>query len=719
MKMEISRRSFLIRSGWTAGGITVLSSCGFMPTLPSFSKPTQEDAFTWLQLTPQGKVRFYLPRSEMGQGISTGLTLVVAEELGLSPGEIECLYPRTDQIPAPLMTVGSQSMELFFEPTARAAATLRETLAVRAAEFLNVSIDDVLLESGYFSGRSGQIVSFANLIDGDENSFISPEPTLILGELRSMRGEHCDRVGADAEQLNIEQIITGAERYSRDIFPDNLAFGSVAKPPQLGSILESYDARSAKKIEGVLSVVEGPKGQIGVVAETPMASRQGVEALVCIWRTLNDDEVALAQRVLDVDQAIDNSDFEHTAQQKGSLTMGAQQAEQRLSLRYDLPMTAHVAMEPRSGVARVIRDQCEVWTGSQDPWLMQKAVANLLGFNQDNVIVHNQRIGGAFGGRILCQATVEAAWLAQAVERPVRVQWSREEELRCNYVGPQFSHRIDAGVTKDGKLSYWQHRMLSMPILTSSIVVPESLHWAADLIADSGTQRGTQLPYKVAHCSLEFSDVRLPMPSGAWRGLGAAPNTFAVECTMDQLAFLAVADPFDFRLAHLLDDRLANVLQSLRILSDWDNRQSDDSGFGMACAHYKETTQVAVVAEVIIKGNQPKVIRLWCVQDCGLVVNPDQVHAQIEGSLVWGIGMALFESYQLENATCATTNFDTYRIPRQLDVPDIEVALVDSIAPPRGSGEAAFAPAAAAIANAVFDLTGQRSSQLPIDLAID
>jgi isoquinoline 1-oxidoreductase beta subunit len=291
------------------------------------------------------------------------------------------------------------------------------------------------------------------------------------------------------------------------------------------------------------------------------------------------------------------------------------------------------------------------------------------------------------------------------------VQWSREEEFRFNYVGPQFSHRIQAGVTGAGDIAYWHHRMVGSPILASSAMVPEHLHWAADLPADPGTWRSADLPYQAPHRRVDFADVRKPMPTGAWRGLGATPNTFAVECAIDELSELAAADPLAFRVRHATDARLAHVLERVEALSGW---SADSRGLGVAAAAYKSATFVAVVAQVARDGDSIRVEHLWCAQDCGLAVCPDQVRAQIEGNLVWGIGMVLHEEFRLEDGLGATANFDSYRIARNTDVPAIEVEIVDSELPPTGSGEAAFAPAAAAIVNAIHSEGGGRMRALPL-----
>lgn len=703
--MILSRRAFLIRSGWVAGGVTVLGACQ-LPTLPTFAEPTMEDAVTWVQLTADGTVRFYLPRTEMGQGISTGLTQVVAEELNLPLDAVECVYPTTADIAPAQMTVGSQSIENFFEPTARAAATLRELLRSAAAAQTGSAQADLSDALSGFRLPEGRLVTYLELAGtGTRIETVDPR-----APLRSLRPREDRRlVGRPCEPVHVHRIVTGAEIYSRDVMLEELAFGAVARPPFLGAELEGHDRSAAEAVPGVLAVVAGPDNQVGVVAETPMAAATGIRALAARWSALDPAQLDAIQAHIDVDA----TELDHTPIDDGNLARAQADAVTPLTLRYRTPMTAHAAMEPRAGVARLTSEpsgalRLDVWTGSQDPWTVQGAAARAAGLNRDQVVVRNHRVGGAFGGRLLCQASVEAAWLASAVDRPVKVQWTREEEFRHNYVGPQFSHRIDAGLDADGQLIYWHHRMAASPILFPSTVIPRRLHWLADIPADPGTMRGTETPYAVAHRRIDFADVRTPMPTGAWRGLGAAPNTFAVECAMDELALAAGADPLAFRIRHSASPRLTGVMARLR------EKIGDRPGAGVAATAYKGVTFVAVAAEVAMVDGAIRVKRMWCVHDCGRIIAPDQVLAQIQGNLVWGISTALFEEFVLEEGIAGTDNFDTYRIARSGDVGELDIELIDSEEAPSGAGEAAFAPAAAAIANALAAVTGSRQRSLPL-----
>jgi len=710
-----SRRRFLRNAGWLAGGITVFAvqGCSVIPPLPTFSASENDDVFTWVQLLPSGQIRYYLSRAEMGQGISTGLSQVVAEELNVPVSAIDCRYQSTLVMAACQMTVGSQSIENYLQLTAKSAAYLRHSLRLRAATKL--AVDAMTLQSirSGFRSRSGQTIAYINLLDS-KDEVIRALPTDLDIELFSERkSSDLIVVGKKVEPVRIRRIVTGGETYSRDVQVAGMRFGEIVKPPQLGASIKSYTKKNALSIDGVLDVVV-EKDQIGIVAMTPMAVSAGLKALDVQWQALTKSQLANVQRSLDIDEFVSQRKLDHVAGKSGSVSSAKKQAQQTLSLRYDSPMVAHAAMEPRCGVANYRMNEfghatCDVWTGCQDAWLVRSAVAKALRLKEERVQVHNLRIGGAFGGRVLCQAALEAAWLSKAIQQPVKVQWSREDEFRYNYVGPQFSSRIAAGLNSSGQITHWFHQSLGAPILTSSMFIPPYLHWAANFVADPGTRRGTELPYAIENHRLEFADERIPMPTGPWRGLGAAPNTFAMESAMDELATAAGVDPITFRLNHLKEKRLAACLIRLQnLVGDRVNNM------GIAVAIYKGVTFVATAIAMEMVAGQPRVKQAICVHDCGRVISPDQVRAQIEGNVIWGIGMALLERYELAKGIAGARNFDRYTIARQVHVPEIEIDLLESEAAASGAGEAALAPVAAAIANGVFNLTGKRHRRLPI-----
>jgi len=719
-----SRREFLIRGGVAGLGLTVFASCSrWLPVLPTRALPEPDEALLWVALTPLGRVRFRCPRAEMGQGIATGLAQVIAEELAVSRERIDVEFPPTDAIAPALMTVGSMSMQVFFAPVAHAAAALRETLRARAAARSGVAPAELVHREDGFDLPGGARVTFAELVT-ERDAVIEAAPGGESARPYALDGaRRRSAIGANWAPLGAEAIVAGRETYSRDVVVPGMLYGAVARPPRPDARLLASDEAAARAVPGVTAVVVARDRRLAaVVAESPLVLPRALQALAARF----DGGERISQQeldaLLDVDAALARDDFEHEPASTGDVATGAREAVARLDARYDSPMTAHAALEPRAAVAEVTPSGVTVWAATQDPWLMQGLVARELGRARDEVEVRPHRIGGAFGGRALCQAALEAAWLSQSVGRPVRVQWSREDEFRHNGVGPQFSHRIRAGLGRDGRVASFDHAMISSPIIFTSAAIPGSLQPIVDLLPDDGTARGAIPPYALANHRLRYSDVRIPIVTGAWRGLGAAPNAFAVESAMDELAGLAHADPLAFRLAHVPADRprLRAVLERVAELSRWGTARDPGVGRGVACAIYKDVTYVAVVAEVEVDpaARSFRVRRVFCAQDCGLVVSPELVRAQIEGNVVWGCGMALHEAVRAEDGAPAQTNFDAYPLLRQSETPEVEIALLEPAGvPPSGAGEAALVPTPAAIANAIHDATGQRLRRLPLRLA--
>ena len=721
-----SRRDFLLRSGWLAAGLTVLSACGavrgLLPALPSTGDPEPEDGLAWVQALPDGRIRFYCPRMEMGQGAGLGLSQVVAEELNVEQAAVDCLLPDSKQVPPFKMTAGSESIARFFEPVSHGAAVLREALRMRAAERAGLPLDRVRDGEGGFVAADGVAYGYGSLVPAEPLVLTDPGLTLpddgVRRHARDRRGQR-RAIGRSWRHAELEAMVTGRTRYSQDVVLPDMLYGRVARPPALGVVLERAEAAAARARPGVVAaLVDHERAFAAVVTEDPFLLETALEALAPRWSAPAGPEQSALDASLDVERAEAMDDFEHVLSESGDLEQGRQRAAVAISARYDTPFAAHAAMEPRAAVASARPDGVEVWCGCQDPFFVRQRVARRLGRDEASVVVHPLRMGGGFGGRVFCQAAEEAALLSDAVGRPVRVQWDRAAEFQGSYFQPAFSHRIEAGITAEGRISHWAHDFVSAPIITGP--VPGGIAWALDrLLADEGTARGAVAPYSLPHSRVRYSDIRTAVPVGAWRGLGSAPNAFAIESMVDELAAAAGIDPLVFRLNNLpsSSERLAGVLRRVAEISDWGRATAPDRGRGLACAVYKGETAVAVVAELEVDhaARRLRVARVWCAQDCGLVVNPSQVEGMVMGNVVWGCGAALKERIGFEAGRIEADNFDGYEILRQDDCPEITVALVEPPgAAPVGVGESAFAPVVPAVANAIFAASGRRVRRLPI-----
>lgn len=659
--LGMSRRRLFAHAARLAAGVTVFAAapaCAFnpLPALPTRDMPPTGARIAWLRLQPDGRVQLLLPRQEMGQGIGIALRQIVAEELDVELARVETVLPDTAAIAPVKSTVGSDSMKDFAEPVARAAALLREHLA-----------------------RGGTATELHD----------TGQPVI----LRSLRGG-TRHVGQRHPTEQITGIVTGAPSlYAGDIRLPGMLFGLVlpagVQVPDPTADLRPVDLSDGRR--GLLSDHAGPLHAV----------------------TLDRPATARAMPDMDIDAVEGRGHLEHTL--RGDAVI--RDTAWTLDRRYDIPFAAHAALEPRAAVARWHDRQAairlEVWTGTQDAFFVRETLARQFGLSADRVLVHACRIGGGFGARTIVRQELDAALLAQAAGRPVKVQWSRAAEFLDGFHRPPSSHRIRARLDGNGRIADWWHGFCSGHVIFTSAAMPRWMQALTSFVKDPGVARGALPPYAASRMRVEFSDLRLPVDTGPWRGLGAGPNGFAIESAIDELAQMAGQDPLQFRLANLdpQHGRLKACLEAVRDLSGWG---ADNVGRGVACGIYKDNSYAAVVAEVKVpEDGRVTVTHLWCAQDSGLVVNPDQVRAQIEGNLLWGLGMVLTERLPIEGGRVAAYTFADYPIPTMDAMPAIDIALLEPPgAAPSGAGETAMV-AVAAITNAIAAATGRRVYSLP------
>ncbi len=687
----------MTRRGWlrTAGaGLTVafLSGCA-LPVIPKRPKPDPAGAMGWIRYA-DGRYTLFLPRVDMGQNILTALKQVACEELGIAWDRLDAVLPSTAQIGRVRATVGSDSVKDFALPLAQACATLREAVA-------------------------------GGLAQGDLKAVERP-----VSALRSLSGAAVKtHVGRSVRIEQGEAIVTGRPLYAGDVRRPGMVHGRVLRAPaslELRSTVRTLNEAAARAVPGFVALVRderltwGVGEGVGVVAQTPGALDRIEAALAVQWDVVGGFESA------DIDAAVDIDRREAVTRRRDAWVHDDRidaDGPWDVDLRLDVPLAAHAPIEPRVAVAEFdAAGSLQAWVGTQDVFYQRDVLARRLGLDENRIVVHGQRVGGAFGGKTICTVELEAAVLAQAVRAPVKVQWTRAQEFRLPFHRPPSSHRIRARL-KAGRLDQWWHQFASSHILFTNAVLPPWLQRVTDLIGDDGVARGAALPYRTAARRTGFDLVRLPVFTGPWRGLGAGPNGFAIECAIDECARAAGADPVRFRREQAEDPRLVRVLDRAAAAARWTDplpaTPGRRRGRGVACGIYKAMSYAAVVAEVEVdpEAGRIRVTRLLCAHDCGRVIHPDQVRAQCEGNLVWGLGMALIERLPVAASQVAAATFADSPLPRLGDVPALEVVLVDEGDPPTGAGETAIVAAAAAVANAVRDATGVRPRRLPIAVA--
>lgn len=724
----MNRREALRALGWSAAGITVAfsSACRFIPPIPKRPASRADDLVGWVQLTPAGRVLVVSPRHEIGQNIFTVFRQIVAEELEIAPELID-VRPHSTRGYAPVRsTVGSESVMDCTAPLARAAAALRGEIELRAAALLNTAVSELSWRTeGGLADANGRTVSLPDVANAGAGVVLTAPPADDLST-RTFGAGPKTYIGVPAPLVNGREIVTGAPLYANDLRFPGMLYGTILRAPRPSSRAEApvdLDEAAAARVPGFVRVVRAKVLQgevVGVVTRKPWQLRAVVAALAPRWSETR----ALAQsdldRAVDVDRALQQGNLRHDV-----LSDKVQEsAPWTVDLRFDVPLAAHAAIEARAALATYRTagsPRLEVWAGTQDAFFVRAVLARVLDLSSDSIVVHGMRVGGAFGGRAIPTVEIEAAILSRACEAPVKVVWSREEEFSQSFYRPPSAHRVRVRLSPDGRITDWRHALLSSHIMFSNAVLPAWLQRGTDFVGDDGVSRGAHPPYAADRARVDFDAVRLPVHTGPWRGLGAAPNVFAIESAIDEAARAVGRDPVAVRLANIepQHDRLRACLERAAALAKPIAVAGQRRGRGFACGVYKGFSFVAVAADVAVANDgNVRVLRMLCVLDCGRVLNPDGVRAQTEGNLVWGIGMVLKEQLSVENGDIAQKDFFHYRIATIADVPEIDVHFIQPPgAPPAGAGESAIVASGAAVANAIRDATGLRVLRLPLDPA--
>ncbi len=717
MTKNISRRSFLARSGWTAAGITVVtavSGCSLIPALPSRSAPGETDPVAWLQLKPNGRFLFCSPRQEIGQGISGTLKLVLARELQVDLERIEVIGPDTSMIPPAKSTVGSESIKDFLDPVTTIGQAMFATLRVRAAERLEELPADLRFTGSAFASANGTALTLSDLAAG-QAVLVDPADITAFVPPSSTKSEASTHTSAPTDR--IADIVTGASLFAGDVQVPGLAYGAFVRAPGLGASLKNVSFADLPEDAVLTKYFDGERA--GLVAEKQSNLLQMLATVETTWDT---GELA-TQDAIETSLTLSESAgaLEHTVLETSDKPADSGDIDVSVSI----PFAAHAAIEPRAAVARWNEGQgpaLEIWTGTQDAFYVRSYIAKHFGIAEEKVVVYSQRVGGGFGGRTICTVELEAALLAKAAGRPVKVHWTRPDEFQEGFHRPPSKHRITASTDDRGKLTDWRHSFKSGHVIFTSAAMPAWMQALTSFAGDPGTARGAHLPYAAERAEVAFSDVRMPVKTGPWRGLGAAPNNFAIETAIDQLASAKDIDPLAFRLANLPPEhkRLSACLERVAEQAGWEGRSvTAQTARGIACGIYKEVSYAAVIADVEFDRERRsfRVTRLACAHDCGQVINADQVRAQIEGNLIWGLGMVQSEELSVANGRLNADYLGTYQIPTMADTPDISIDLIDDAnAKPVGAGETAIVASGAAIANAVAAFTGSPVTRLPLRL---
>jgi isoquinoline 1-oxidoreductase beta subunit len=689
----IDRRDF-IRLGALAGtglllGVRIPERGEFDAALAA---PFQPNVF--VHVDPSGEVTITLARSEMGQGVRTALPMIVADELDADWSRVRVVqasaHPNNY---GSMMTVGSTSVRGgAWMRLRRAGAAARAMLVAAAAARWNVPATRLRTENGrVIDPSTRRAATYGELADAAAAMTVPDTPPLKTPEQFRL-------IGTRVPLVDARDKVSGRAIYGIDVRTPGMLFATVVHPPVFGGKLKSIDDTAAKVVRGVRHVIPVTQG-VAVVADSTWAAIKGARALRIDW-----DNGAFAMSSAEI-----FAEFARLAEHEGAearstgeVSAALANAAHRVSATYEAPYLAHATMEPMNCTAHVQRDRCEIWAPTQNPQGTQRAAAGLTNLPVENVIVHTTNLGCGWGRRSATDFVQDAVETSMKVGAPVQVLWTREEDMQHDLYRPAAHVRFEGAADASGKLTALRARVVAQGIAGRG---------AVDGPAVSGI---SDTPYAVPNFRVEYVRAENPVPVGYWRSVGPSQNAFFLESFLDELAHAANRDPVEFRLEMLGGNpRLKRVLEVAAERAGWAKPAPKERARGVALLDDRGG-RVAEIAEVSLDEGRVRVHRVTCVVDCGQVIHPGIVEAQMSGSVIAGLAAALYGEITIDRGRVAQGNFDTYQMLRIPEAPAVDVHIIPSHEEPGGVGEPGLPPIAPAVANALFRLTGKRVRRLPI-----
>ncbi len=708
----VSRRDFVTVLATAGGGLLL----GWRAGEPSRSAMTTAAAGppafvpnAFIRIGSDGRVTLIMNQVEMGQGTYTSMPMLLAEELevGLDQVQLEHAPPNDTLYANPFFgdqeTGGSSSVRAFYEPLRRAGATARTMLVSAAAQTWGVDPTSCRANRGVVTHTpSGRTLTYGALAD---KAAKLPVPEKVpLKDPKDFT-----LIGTPARRLDAAEKVNGKAQYGIDVRLPGMKIATVAASPVLGGNVAGLDEAKAMAIPGVRQIVN-LGDVVAVVADHMWAAKQGLAALAIRWVDGPNGGVTTADVVQGLATASQQPGA--VARTQGNAAAALTGAAKKMEAVYQVPFLAHAPLEPMNCTVHMQKDRCEVWTGSQTLTRAQATAARVTGLPLEQVVVHNHLLGGGFGRRLEYDYVTQAVRIGQQVDGPVKVVWTREEDMQHGFYRPYYYDRIAAGLDARGKPVVWTHRLVGPAIVARYL--PPGFRNGID---PDAVGAAVELLYDIPAIQVEFVRHEEPVLNTTfWRGVGPTHNVFVIESFMDELAAAAKADPVEYRRTLLSKaPRARAVLDLAAKAAGWGQPLPAGRGRGVAILFSGWGSYLAQVAEVeVSKAGELRVHRVVCAVDCGTVINPDTVTAQIEGGVNFGISAALWGEITLKNGRVEQSNFHNYRVLRMNEAPTIEVHLVRNLEAPGGIGEPGTSITGPALANAVFAATGKRIRKLPL-----
>ncbi len=709
--IKITRRDFLKTGGLVGGGLIL----GFhLPVCESFSEtPTQPatpivpNAF--IRIGTDDTVTFIVNHSEMGQGVYTSLPMLIAEEL-------ECDWSKVRVESAPVdpvynhtvfgiqMTGGSSSVWSEYERLRMVGAAAREMLIAAAANLWQVDKESCRAQTGKVIHRSGKSLSYGRLAD---RAATLPVPQ----NVKLKDPSKFKIIGKPTGRLDTPEKVNGRAVFGLDVSLSGMLTAVIARPPVFGAKVVSVNADKSKTVPGVQDVVQMPSG-VAVIASGFWPAKKGRDALEIVW---DKGEGATFSTAGMRDQYMNLAKTPGTVARKEGDTVDAlSKAAKQVSAEYEVPYLSHATMETLNCLVDLRADSCEIWTGTQFQTLDRNAAARVAGLEPEKVRIHTTFLGGGFGRRANPRSdfVIEAVQVAKAAGKPVKVVWTREDDITGGYYRPMWLDQIAAGLDSGGNPVAWQHTIVGQSILSGTLFEQMLVKNGVDGTSVEGAK---DIPYGIPNILVDLHSPKLAVPVLWWRSVGHSHTAFVVESFLDEVAYAAGKDPYELRRVLLAGHpRHLGVLNLAAQKAGWGMPLLEGRARGIA-VHESFGSYIAQVAEVSVSpAGQARVHKVVCAVDCGQFVNPDTIKAQMEGGIVFGLSAALYGAITFKEGRVEQSNFDDYHLLRLNEMPEVEVHIMPSTEKPGGIGEPGVPPIAPAVCNAIFTLTGKRIRRLPI-----
>jgi len=674
----------------------------------------------FLRIGADNSVTVIAKHVELGQGAYTGIATVVSEELDADWSRV-----RVESAPADAKryanlafgtmqgTGGSSAMANSWMQLREAGAKARAVLLTAAAKDWHVEVSDLTVKKGIvYHSASKRQATFGSLV---RTATTLPVPDKVM--LKDPT--NFTLIGHQAARLDVVAKVNGTAQFTLDVALPNMLVALLRRPPLFGATVKSVDATAANAIPGVVKVIQVPRG-IAVVAKNFWAAKQGRDALKVDWDDTYAEKRSSAALMDEYRQLADQPAA--SARKEGDSAQAIRSAAHKLSASYEFPYLAHAPMEPLDAVVKLTATSCEIWAGDQFQTIDQANAARTAGLEPEQVSIHTLYAGGSFGRRANpgSDYIVEAVSVAKAYGAegtPIKLQWTREDDIHGGLYRPMYFHKLEAGLTDTGELSAWHHVIVGQSILADTPFAA----MIKDGVDSTSVEGAANIAYAIPNITVELSTTKTGVPVLWWRVVGSSHTTFAVEAFIDEVAHAAGEDAFTFRrklLEH--EPRMKGVLELAAEKAGWSTGpMPKGKGRGIAVAKAFKT-YVAQVAEVSVdESGHWRVDRVVCAVDCGTPINPDIIAAQMEGGIGFGLGAVLYGAITLKDGRVEQDNFNSYRVLRINEMPKVEVHIVPSTEPPTGVGEPGVAPLGPAVANALFAATGKRVHVLPFPKAGD